>query len=119
MMMRKRRTNEAQPDNFTLNQALDYCREHTMMLVHSENSRGDLVIEVWSGTLKVPIGIRRTIYACSEQLLRMMIAGDVNVCTDPAAHARKWRKAKNGSQWCAICKQLESAMQSETIPIAC
>lgn len=112
--MRKQRTNFAQPVQWSFDQALAVIHERRLMLVYEEDRAGNLVIGVFSGSLKLPVGLRRIIRKHSAQLLDMMRAGNVEVCCNPQLHQRRWRKARNGSQWCAICKRLDAFVRPET-----
>src|SRR5579872_5122794 len=109
MRERKRRTVEAQPVKFTLDQALAYLQERCLSLYCTdERDGGSSPVDIWSSNVKVPIGVRRTVFQHRYEILDMMRAGAAAVCPARSYHRHSWHYNRSQKRYyCRVCVRLE------------
>lgn len=110
-MARKRKVNE-QPVSkvsWTLAAALEYIQAHNLMLCFCDPAERPVSVEVFSSTLKCPIGIRRAIHRHQSAVLFLLAQGSIATCASPVLHRRYWQRAKH-ERICTICLRLDALM---------
>ena len=99
---------------YSLEQALAYLQEHYLALYYADERDGGISpVDIWSSRhVKVPIGIRRTVFLHRYEILDMMRSGAAAVCPNRAYHRQYWtynRREKRVN--CRLCVRLEAEMR--------
>ena len=80
----------------SLDEALQYIHEHGYPLIFAN----ELQVDIWTSGRRVPLALRRAIYANRETLAAMMGEGARAVCPNPL------HKRGRGRRICKTCAQL-------------
>jgi hypothetical protein len=92
-------------------QALLYLQDAPAFLCYTGDQAQGL--DIWSPWHKLPIGVRRAIYAHRQELLTLMHQADARTCPSPEKHRKYWRSLRRGLRQCTKCFAIETSWHDE------